>query len=85
MAHALHALYDADQQGCKAGECGHSSEQSEYLILTPSFIEHHIHDNAWEALVMVDHALKLQLELRLLCDQAQVPSAHSTADRIKTL
>lgn len=38
-----------------------------YLILTPAFIENHIHDNAWEALVMVDHALKLQLKLRLLC------------------
>lgn len=41
-----------------------------YLVLTPALIEHHIHDNAWEALVLVDHVFKLQLELRLLCNQA---------------
>ena len=44
---------------CKAVEWGQHSVQSRHLILTPALIEHHIHDNAWEALVMVDHALKL--------------------------
>lgn len=84
-AQALHASYDAHQHGCKAVKCGHSSAQSKYLVLTPAFVEHHIHDNAWEALVVVDHALKLQLELLLLCDQAPVPSAHSAADQVKTM
>ena len=40
------------------------------LILTPAFIENHIHDNAWKAHVMLNHPLKLQLKLVLLCATA---------------
>ena len=42
-------------------------EEEAYLILTPSFIEDHIHDNAGEALVILNHLLELCLILILFC------------------
>lgn len=40
---------------------------SAYLILSPAFIEDHIHDNAGKAHVILDHHLELCLILLLLC------------------
>ena len=38
-----------------------------YLILSPAFIEDHVHDNAGEAHVILNHHLELRLILLLLC------------------
>ena len=38
-----------------------------YLILSPAFIEDHVHDNAGEAHVILNHHLELCLILLLLC------------------
>ena len=38
-----------------------------YLVLTPSLIEHHIHYNAGEADMILDHAPELHFVLLLLC------------------
>ena len=40
---------------------------SAYLILPPAFIEDHVHDNAGEAHVILNHHLELRLILLLLC------------------
>jgi len=40
---------------------------SAYLILSPAFIENHIHDNAGKAHVILDHHLEFRLILLLLC------------------
>ena len=38
-----------------------------YLILSPAFIEDHIHDNTGEAHVILNHHLELCLILLLFC------------------
>ena len=37
------------------------------LVLAPSLIEDHIHDNAGEATVVLNHAYQLPFKLLLLC------------------
>ena len=38
-----------------------------YLILSPAFIEDHVHDYAGKAHVILNHHLELRLILLLLC------------------
>ncbi len=44
-----------------------SPAASAYLILSPAFIEDHVHDNAGEAHVILNHHLELRLILLLFC------------------
>ncbi len=37
------------------------------LVLAPSLIEDHVHDNAGEATVVLNHAYQLPFKLLLLC------------------
>lgn len=42
-------------------------EGQAHIILPPALIEDDIHDNAGEAVVLLNHAFELQLILLLLC------------------
>ncbi len=44
-----------------------SPAASAYLVLSPAFIEDHVHDNAGEAHMILDHHLEFHLILLLLC------------------
>ena len=56
-----------------------------YLILSPAFIEDHVHDNAGEAHVILNHHLELCLILLLLCNwKIQVGSCQTATSMQKT-
>ena len=51
-----------------------------HLVLSPALIEDHVHDNAGEADVLLNHALELHLILLLLCSSCVQAIQHLLSD-----